>query len=788
MGHNDRREFLKQTAAGLAGASLLSDLQPTLADDPATAGNPDVSPEPRAIPPHRPLELAGLHAYAEKSVAAGGTIRFRVSSTVPYQMSVRRLGLDVDDPASDEVLERFAAPHPLSQAIHPGSYVHVDRGPAAAGSLEQLSIECWIRPLDAAVRQGLVTEFDDPAACAFGLFLDDAGQVAFYLGDGQKFRPEWLHAGPKLEPRLWHHLAGTWDGSTKSLWVDGQRVATWPFDGQIKTGSMPIRLAAAGRDGLADDFYDGDLALPAIYGKALTAAEIAERFAQQGLEKPRHAHLLACWPLAEERGPRVEDAGPHGRHGRIVNEATWMIGGPSFVAEAVPHFGAYHPAADHRRGHALRFASDDLYDCRWRPVHEYRIPADARSGMYAACFEFQLDGRPRLYHVTFVVTSPAARRKAPILVLCSTNTWLAYGATPFAENQAAGPRWGPSGLTNGPGDPPAYCFYRDHRARQPTYQLGLRMPWPAAAPDVFYSDPQDGYSHLARGERFTHAWLTRAGYEFDVTTDLDLDRDPGMLAGYKVLLINGHSEYWSLAAYHGVERFLANGGNLLVLSGNTMFWRVSFNAERTILECRKFDRHIGGLEQKRVGELWHSQDGRRGSLLRESGFPAWKLVGLDFIGWWSAGREDFGVYQAQAVDHFLFHKPRPVGLAKGATFGHGPGGANPRALGHEADVRLPTLRRMTVEPTPEGAEFPSEPAGISTLAVGVRQATEAVIVDYFTRPAQIVGGVCGEMIYWERPSGGRVFNAGAIAAGWALSADPKLQTLVSNVLHHFGVK
>jgi hypothetical protein len=43
------------------------------------------------------------------------------------------------------------------------------------------------------------------------------------------------------------------------------------------------------------------------------------------------------------------------------------------------------------------------------------------------------------------------------------------------------------------------------------------------------------------------------------------------------------------------------------------------------------------------------------------------------------------------------------------------------------------------------------------------------------------------MIYWERPQGGRVFNAGVIGYGWTLHADPKLQALLRNVLHHFGV-
>jgi hypothetical protein len=71
------------------------------------------------------------------------------------------------------------------------------------------------------------------------------------------------------------------------------------------------------------------------------------------------------------------------------------------------------------------------------------------------------------------------------------------------------------------------------------------------------------------------------------------------------------------------------------------------------------------------------------------------------------------------------------------------------------------------------------------LARGVRTQTHAL--DYFTEPTTAADGTVAEMIYWERPQGGRVFHGGAIAVGWALSADPKLQKLVRNVLHHFKV-
>ncbi|MDP7106731.1 MAG: hypothetical protein QGH41_06610, partial [Roseibacillus sp.] len=47
----------------------------------STGGNPDRQQE---IPPHQPVNLPGLHAYAQKSIAAGEEIEFRVSSSVPY--------------------------------------------------------------------------------------------------------------------------------------------------------------------------------------------------------------------------------------------------------------------------------------------------------------------------------------------------------------------------------------------------------------------------------------------------------------------------------------------------------------------------------------------------------------------------------------------------------------------------------------------------------------------------------------------------------------------------------
>ena len=285
---------------------------------------------------------------------------------------------------------------------------------------------------------------------------------------------------------------------------------------------------------------------------------------------------------------------------------------------------------------------------------------------------------------------------------------------------------------------------------------------------------------------FLHRWLDglygdHQGYAYDIVTDYDLHRDPGLLEGYKTVILNGHSEYWSAEAYEGLDRYLSRGGTVAALSGNNMVWRTSFSEDGSVMECRKFDPRWGGRGGANIGELYHCHDKGRGSLMREAGYPAWKVIGLETCGW--AGVD--GVYHTDLPDHFLFTEPEDAHLAKDETFGHARDQQFPMAIAHEWDMRLSTLAKIT-RTVPEGAVLPEEPEGITTLARGKRQGGASY--DYFTQNATTADGTCAEMIYWQRPNGGRVFHAGAIGAGWALSADPKWRTVMRNVLHHFGVE
>lgn len=749
------------------------------------------------IPPHRAIELPGLHAYASAvSVAAGEAIGFHVSSSVPYRFSLCALGPEPDDAARDPVL-CAGGEHPARlQPIHPGSYVHVERGLPADG-LEALTLECWLMPWGFGERQAAIAQGDDHGPeRGVGLFVDADGCPGLQLGRTRL-------SGPALREREWVHLVGVWRPGEASLWVDGRRVAQ-AVVAACAPGPGPLRLGAASVDGVAAAFLDGDLVMPAVYGRALSAAEIALRRTQRGLEPAQGPGLLACWPLTEQRGDRVADASGQGRHGRLINHGTWMIVGPAFDPARVPRFsrreGDYEAASDRLRGHGLRLASDDLVDCRWAESHRVLVPRGTKPGIHVGRFECEIDGRPVRYDVSFVARAAADAAPAPLLVLCATNSWRAYAASPFARNVSGPAHWPrrAAPLPNSHPEAPAYNHYTPHRKGQPSYYAGLRLPWPNAAPDAFYAPEGSGFSHGPRLELHLHRWLDAQGYAYDVVSDLDLHRDPGLLRRYRAVVVNGHSEYWSAPAVDGLDAYLREGGNAVVLSGNTMYWRVSFDEALTVMEQRKtltpadahgeaIDKHAapGGVH----GEQYHSQDGQRGGLWRFNDRSCSELIGLETAGWAFADAEDFGVYRVRDAGHFLFRHPHDTGLKAGERFGHGPGGALPRAIGHEWDLSIATLRRMTHH-VPLGAELPREHPGLQVIAEGVRRVPGRLdaYLDFFEGATQSLDGLSAEMVYWERPQGGRVFNAGAVGAGWVLGADEAFGTLLRNVLHHFGVE
>ena len=139
-----------------------------------------------------------------------------------------------------------------------------------------------------------------------------------------------------------------------------------------------------------------------------------------------------------------------------------------------------------------------------------------------------------------------AKKKEEIVVLYPTNTINAYNIT---------------------GGKSLYSLFSEQ-----THVVSfLRPTFPAVSFQV-----QAGIKYLKRLTNFPQAYIT----------DQDMENYTS-LSGAKLLIIIGHSEYWTRKARLNFDRFVESGGNVLILSGNTMWWQVRYENNMSQMVCYK---------------------------------------------------------------------------------------------------------------------------------------------------------------------------------------------------------
>jgi hypothetical protein len=195
------------------------------------------------------------------------------------------------------------------------------------------------------------------------------------------------------------------------------------------------------------------------------------------------------------------------------------------------------------------------------------------------------------------------------------------------------------------------------------------------------------------------------------------------------------------------------------------------------MECRKADFAGSPRAVRRRGEIWHSDDGRRGGLMRECGYPAYPLIGLETAAiMHPANPASFTTIAAPT--HFLFDG---VDLA---NFGAG-------IAGHEVDSRISTLEASRLAASldvPPGATVPIDDSTTLVTLASASGGQGTGLYEFFGRQVPVsTSPNRGDLIYWERPAGGKVVNVGSIRAGLSLKTDPAFATFVRNVLKHFDV-
>jgi hypothetical protein len=300
----------------------------------------------------------------------------------------------------------------------------------------------------------------------------------------------------------------------------------------------------------------------------------------------------------------------------------------------------------------------------------------------------------------------------------------------------------------------------------------------------------------AKWEHAFVAWAEDAGYALDYLTDRDLDVDPEALAGRRVAVVVGHSEYWSWDQRTALERFVDAGGGLAIFGGNTCYWQCRWeDGGRTFVAYKsRAERDdpfaVDPARRERTSGLWSSPT---------VGKPEAALTGLTFL---LGGYHRFGLCVARGVGGYTVWRDGHWALAgtdlfwgdvfgdgcrlvgyenDGCAFGFGPDGLprpEPRlGVPPELDI-IATAPAMLAEPEHEDYSrlVPPEAWDVLARAYGAPDAPE-------TRRRMMRGHA---VMASFRRGAGEVFNAGTTEWAYGLAArDPFVDRITRNVLDRF---
>jgi hypothetical protein len=385
----------------------------------------------------------------------------------------------------------------------------------------------------------------------------------------------------------------------------------------------------------------------------------------------------------------------------------------------------------------------------WPVSDTFTVPESWTSGYYV--LELVLTSGPQAGTgtvVPLIVREPISEASA-ILVVAPVNTWEAYNV------------WGGKSLYESRiGDAKSYA-----------HEVSFERPYdPTSSP---FQSPLYWEYPLVR-------FLERNGYEVSYTTDVDVDRDPTSLLRHRLVIVAGHSEYWTKGTFDAYLNARDAGTNLAFLGGNDGYWQIRYaDADQSIVEWRTAAQDPDPDPAQKTVRFRDLSPPR----------PECALTGIEWQGGWrlppgSSPTDGESSTGTRAGPSYTV----PASAVSNPWFsgtGFAPGSTLTGIVGYEWDAAAPGCApsNLTVlfhyrgQPTATNRP-PYERTFLSTNA---------------------------DAVTYTAPSGARVVSAGSIQFSWGLDgfaqqlhapypaddrtpADPRLQRLMQNVFDDLSSK
>lgn len=454
-----------------------------------------------------------------------------------------------------------------------------------------------------------------------------------------------------------------------------------------------------------------------------------------------------------------------------------------------------HPTPEHA----------DRDGCNWPAATEFVVGADWQSGYYDVVLT---DAAGEAAH-HFVCVKP--RRNGPrakAALVLATNTYHAYnyfgGANAYCDvaglmnrtkKLAEAMEDGIGVLsTQRPFAPAIVAAPADVPRLVTARKRGFReRPFVERMPGASPYDRSAGF--LNKWEHAFVRWAEAEGLPLDTFSDFDLDTEPGVLDPYAVLIVVGHSEYWSARQRDCVETFVDRGGRFAIFSGNTAFWKVRFDEGGKSFICHKWrgfeNDSLAKRDPQGATHLWSHKTFAR---------PEASITGLTFL---FGGYHRLGGCVARGQAGYTVYNERHWALEGCDLFYGDVIGDDIPFLGYENDgCRFHFDRNGRPQPLPELGV----PANLEIIALAPTAFGEDLSSGYpMLIPPENLSIIAREVFGEEgaeaedrilrghavmasfRRGKGEVFNGGTTEWAHGLAADnPFVVQITRNVLRRFG--
>ena len=282
-------------------------------------------------------------------------------------------------------------------------------------------------------------------------------------------------------------------------------------------------------------------------------------------------------------------------------------------------------------------SSTGMVSANWPAAFSITLPRDAVTGVYFIKISSPTDAT----YAPLVVREAAPI--APILVMMPWNTYQAYNP------------WGGTSL---------YQNLRTDWNQWHAYAVSFDRPFAHAngAADFFFCD------------RDFVTFAEAQGWDMDYAADLDLDSDATLATSRRLVIVEGHAEYFSAGMRAALESAITGGTSLAFLGANDVYWQVRFDPSHRVMTGYKEFASIDpapspDLTTTRWRDLDRPENGLMGEMFGDWVWSSGPLVVTDPNAWiWSgtdvqAGSFIAGLYGVES-DHRFANGAEPMGLTE----------------------------------------------------------------------------------------------------------------------------